>query len=326
MLGYLSKIKWLHATTDNWTSCQKYSYLGITAHFLTEKFALKSLTLCLKHFIGEHSAENLKETINDVFESLNITHKIVSICSDSAKNIQNGLQLLKKDGSTILTGRFMGHILQLIVNRVINKIKTQDTENISEHQKCILVIIKKCKNLATSFNHSTQLTEKLINLQVDESQSTQNQGIDQPKNSKLRLIQEVETRWHSLFMCLDRISILHSFVDKVLNSSHEYKKQRENILTSEELTRLKDLCDVLRNFAIAGEWLSSETYVTSALILPLMNFLKKSLEKDIENDSCFKVSIKANLLDSINFYLNKYDIENNILLLICSFLHPKFNQ
>ena len=74
---------------------------------------------------------------------------------------------------------------------------------------------------------------------------------------------------------------------------------------------------MLRNFAIAGEWLSSETYVTSALILPLMNFLKKSLEKDTENDSCFKVSIKANLLDSINFYLNKYDIENNILLLVC---------
>ena len=56
----------------------------MTVHILNEQFSLKSLTLCLKHFIGEHSAENLKETIQ------NASNK-------------------------------MGHILQLIVNRVIEQ-------------------------------------------------------------------------------------------------------------------------------------------------------------------------------------------------------------
>ena len=59
----------------------------MTVHILNEQFSLKSLTLCLKHFIGEHSAENLKETIQNALDSYNK----------------------------------MGHILQLIVNRVIEQ-------------------------------------------------------------------------------------------------------------------------------------------------------------------------------------------------------------
>ena len=66
----------------------------------------------------------LQYTIQDAFDSFEIKSKIVSMCSDNAFNIQNGLQLLKDDGSIVLTGRCMGHMIQLIVNRVINKIKT----------------------------------------------------------------------------------------------------------------------------------------------------------------------------------------------------------
>jgi hypothetical protein len=70
-------------------------------------------------------------------------------------------------------------------------------------------VITKCKNLTTSFHHSSQLTHKLELAQKKECEK------NVTKEKILRLIQEVVTRWHSLFLCLNRIKECHKFIKEV---------------------------------------------------------------------------------------------------------------
>ncbi len=57
------------------------------------------------------------------FEKYQIGTKIYSVCADNAHDIQLGLKYLKEDGNTAFTGRCMGHIIQLIVKKVIDVVK-----------------------------------------------------------------------------------------------------------------------------------------------------------------------------------------------------------
>ena len=100
---------------------------------------------------------------------------------------------------------------------------------------------------------------------------------------------------------------------------------REDLLTPNEITNLTETCQVLEEFDKAGEELSGEKYVTSFLVLPMLAFLRGSVKKN-ENDSIFKASLKKDLLDSINFYDEKYKMSKNELILACTYLNPRFKQ
>ena len=73
-------------------------------------------------------------------------------------------------------------------------------------------IIQKCRKLVSTFNHSTQLTEKLI----EDQENSNKQEPDKTKWYKLRLIQDVVTRWNSLYLMLSRIFKLKDLINRVL--------------------------------------------------------------------------------------------------------------
>ena len=106
----------------------------------------------------------------------------------------------------------MGHMLQLIVKKVIDVLKSAEEQTASNTNKFLLKeIIRKCKDLTLSFNHSSQLSEKLVESQIKFCEDSN------IKPKSLKLIQEVCTRWHSLFLCLNRIKECHTFIDQVNN-------------------------------------------------------------------------------------------------------------
>ena len=314
--SYLQGIKWIHATTDTWTSCQNYNYLSVTIHFFNNLFKKKYIALCLKHFIGEHSAENLKLELEGIIDDFQLNNKIVSISSDNASNIQNALELLQVSNTIIETGRCFGHMLQLIVNRVIESLSNVgNTKKLETYRKSLRCVISKCKNIATSFNHSTQLTAELENKQKNEN----------PDETPLRIVQEVATRWHSLFLCLKRIKLLHGFISEIFHSNIKHKKLRENLLTPDQEVLLTEAIDILQHFDNATEMISGETYVTCALTLPLFKFLQNACKPN-QKDSDFSSFLKKDLMDSMSFYSDKNEIENSQMLMACSFLHPVYKH
>lgn len=127
--------------------------------------------------------------------------------------------------------RCFGHTLNLILKKVINfkgkKNNTTLSDEISEDEddetndyselgfdgnqlaaiEKVKSLTKKCRQIAGKFSHSTVLSDLLI-----EKQST--------CAKKLKLIQEVSTRWNTTYLMLDRILVLRTHLNNVLSESH----------------------------------------------------------------------------------------------------------
>jgi histidinol phosphatase-like PHP family hydrolase len=243
-------------TTDAWTSTkQKMGFIAITVHFFQTGFKLKSISLGVKRIFGSHTAENLCESIKHFCDEFKIFYKIVSITGDNAGNMRKAAKLLGKPFISCFA-----HVLNLVVKNTIQNLKI-DLENSDDasNQK----IIEKCRKLVGTFNHSTILTEKLLQ---DQNTSNENES-DKSKWTKLRLIQDVITRWNSLYQMLKRVVILKNSIKHVLNL-REGEAHVDKDLSDEEYHKIDELCSVLEPFFLMTERLSAEKYPTSSLIWP----------------------------------------------------------
>ena len=74
-------------------------------------------------------------------------------------------------------------------------------------------LIEKCRKLVGTFSHSTQLTESLLH-----DQKTANELIADKSQCKcLSLIQDVITRWNSLYLMLNCLNQLKDSIRRVFN-------------------------------------------------------------------------------------------------------------
>ncbi len=117
--------------------------------------------------------------------------------------------------------------------------------------------IKKCSNIAGFFNHSTNLKENLY------KEQTKN---NMPQKS---LIQQVKTRWNSLYFMVSRILVNITSLNPLLINE---TKNKNDIIDQSERKMLEDACSVLQNFHEVTKLFSGENYVTSDVIIP--SFLK----------------------------------------------------
>lgn len=106
-------------TTDVWTdTINTQSYLGLTAHYLTED-GHKTITIGVRELDDNHTSENLEEWLNVMMKDWGITHDaVVAVVSDSAANIKKALT----DGFT--TERHLpcfAHLLNLVPTRILEK-------------------------------------------------------------------------------------------------------------------------------------------------------------------------------------------------------------
>lgn len=74
----LNNIDCICATTDNWTSCQDFGYIGVTIHYVDENFILKSNTIATEHINGSHSASVLQNTLFEIFQRWQIGKKVTN--------------------------------------------------------------------------------------------------------------------------------------------------------------------------------------------------------------------------------------------------------
>jgi hypothetical protein len=254
-------------TTDAWTSTkQKMGFIAITVHFFQPGFILKSISLGVKRIFGSHTAENLSESIKHFCDEFKIFDKIVSITGDNAGNMRKAAKLLGKPFISCFA-----HVLNLVVKNTIQNLKI-DLENSDDpsNQK----IIEKCRKLVGTFNHSTILTEKLLQ---DQNTSNENES-DKSKWTKLRLIQDVITRWNSLYQMLKRVVTLKNSIKRVLNL-REGVSHVDKDLSDEEYQKIDELCSVLEPFFLMTERLSAEKYPTSSLIWPAQIKLYSEVKK-----------------------------------------------
>ena len=74
-------------TMDFWSSRNVDSYLGVTAHFITQAWELDSCILQVREVTERHTIVNVSEEISGVLDEWKVGAKLEAITTDNARNI-----------------------------------------------------------------------------------------------------------------------------------------------------------------------------------------------------------------------------------------------
>lgn len=292
LIKELQKVDFISITTDLWTSLANDSYIAVTCHFISSEWQMKSAVLKTSYMKERHTAANISNVLQATFAEYNIDEKVICIVSDNAANVINAAKLSKKKHLSCFA-----HTLQLVVNDAVKN-------------SLILPIIDKSKSIVRAFKMSTVATEILRNEQSK---------LNKPK---LKLIQEVPTRWNSLYFMIKRLlevgDALAIAISKVETINISY-------FTSEEIKVLKDVVEVMGHFQEITEDISGENYVTVSLIIPLVYGLTEKLklvQRDLNTSSGkeFASAAIANIGDRL------YSYETRTLTALATMLDPRWKK
>jgi hypothetical protein len=163
-------------TTDGWSNPTKTcSLLSFTAHFVhaavRRKVILNAMVLDDKH-TGVYIASKLQEAIT----KWSIETKIHVGVRDNAANMILAMQLAQ-----VTDIGCMSHTLQLVLHDALFT------------QTSVESVVKKARKLVSHFKHSEQACRQLVACQASS------------KSEEHKLLQDVETRWNSTYLMLERL-------------------------------------------------------------------------------------------------------------------------
>ncbi|GBP41629.1 Zinc finger BED domain-containing protein 1 [Eumeta japonica] len=118
---------------------------------------------------------------------------------------------------------------------------------------------------------------------------------------------------------LERFNTLSAIVAKILAT----RRNAPDMITSSELSVIRDLIILLTPFKQATEEISGDQYVTSSLAIPIANLLQKGLE-EVKPFTEFGVAVQKSLLNLVIAKLKP--LERHLHLAIATILDPRFKR
>ncbi|KAI1281200.1 putative AC transposase [Halotydeus destructor] len=73
-------------TTDLWTGMNSKPYIGITAHFVNEKWVLERILLAFEYVPYPHTGQELSKVLEKVLNGYKIETKVMAVVTDNASN------------------------------------------------------------------------------------------------------------------------------------------------------------------------------------------------------------------------------------------------
>ncbi|KAM8910406.1 E3 SUMO-protein ligase ZBED1-like [Spinachia spinachia] len=163
-------------TSDMWTSINMDAYLAVTCHFIDDEDQLCTTLLEVQHFPKAHTAENLAAGHVQLMEEWGIRDKVKCLVTGGASNMNACVRQLNVRHAVCIA-----HTINLIVRKFFD-----DVEGLNE-------LRQKCWRLVTLFRTSTTAKERLVQVQ------------EQMGRQLYKMIIEVDTRWNSTFLMLQRL-------------------------------------------------------------------------------------------------------------------------
>lgn len=241
----IADVEFVCITTDCWSSVNNDRVIGVTGHFVSHDFVLKSVFLDCVAMPQSHTSENLAAELKKVVSEWGLDKKVVLGISDNASNIVKAIK-------EVLQWNFLGcmaHTINLVVETAIKHVEA---------------LLSKIKAIASHFKRSALSNEKLINYQ-------RNSGLE-PK----KLLQDVSTRWNSTYLMLQRFCELEEAIKSTVAL---IDKQDLPVLNHLDWKMAKELIVVLKPFFEATKGLSGEKYSTSSIAIVLSNGLTEVCKK-----------------------------------------------
>ena len=84
----LERIGTCSITLDIWSSRRMHSYLGVTCHFVSEMWEVKSLLIACSQIHGRHTSENIVSEFEEIVTRHKISDKLYKVVTDNASNVK----------------------------------------------------------------------------------------------------------------------------------------------------------------------------------------------------------------------------------------------
>ncbi|KAJ6438013.1 ATP-dependent DNA helicase pfh1 [Purpureocillium lavendulum] len=246
----------IHLSADAWTSEEGTNYLAVVAHFLDEKYSLRTALLDLPPLKGPHSGENIAKVLSAVIEYYGIAAAIGFLMMDNASSNDTCIRELAKRYSTVdhqSRLRCVGHMLNLIVKALlfgkgVSKLERQlcgasDDERFEIWRK--QSFIGKLHNFCVWINRTDQRREQLKRYVL---QAYDGGSIEQLYT---RVLVDGGIRWNSAYAMIERALKLRHAIDLFfLNYSYtgEGYDISQDILTPQDWIDLDHFLTILKPF------------------------------------------------------------------------------
>jgi len=264
--------------------------MATTAHFFDTNTGLKSFCLDCTEFSDRHTADNISEKLKTIVRDWNIAHKVTAIVSDNASNVRSGIE--KTNYRQV---SYFAHNLNLAVQNGL---------------KVISPITQKVKSIVEHFKRSHHALAKL--------HATQ----EQMNLPKLKLIQDVVTRWNSTY------DMLQWFVKvkDAINSTLAVLQANVELLTSEEWIIVEKASVVLEIFYEVTKEISGDQYVTLSVVLIFTGVMLESMT-NYEHDISLPIEIHNMVITLKQQIISRLkSFEDNYLVTQAALLDPRYKK
>jgi len=259
----LSTATWISFTTDVWTNPPKTcSLLSFTGHFI-DGHVRRKLVLSAMPLQEDHTGVYLASKLSEAIMQWEIQSKVHVGVRDSAANMISAMR-----HANICHVSCTAHTLQLVLHDAIFT------------QTSVEAVVKKARKIVSHFRHSEQACRHLKACQASREVSED------------KLIQDIETRWSSTFLMLERLVEQQ----KAINL---YSVERGGIetLSTADWELVGRVVKILQPFYAATLELSADDACISIMI-PLVAMLQEKLSTTTEDIGLLQM--KAALRDSLH--------------------------
>jgi len=286
-------------TIDSWTSRATQSYCGIILHFLSPDFDPMSFVLTTVA-TNDHDAQSLSTEIKATLRVWELQNT-KGMVGDNTRTVPKTAQLVAEDVD-FEEFEFWGcaaHLINLVVKH-----------SLEMHKPATL--IAKCRAIVTYLHKSSQALEKLHDYE-------EKAGI-----KKLGVVQDVEGRWSSTYLMMERLQKILEPINKTLRN----QIRRDLLLTDQEWGIVGELVTCLEEFANATEVISGSCGSIYSSCIPIIAHLKNStaITPSGSSETFKEVNLKLNeLIDHYFFgkdFLNIFAPES----LVYCLLDPRFKH
>jgi len=283
----LSDVQWVSFTTDGWTNPSKScSLLSFTGHFL-QGATRQKVILAAMVLDEDHTGTYLASRLKDAIETWNLQGKIHMGLRDNAANMISAMRIAEVEDFGC-----MAHTLQLVLHDALFE------------QSAVQNIVKKSRRLVTHFKHSEQASRHLSDCQ---------RSCDVPVH---HLIQDVETRWNSTFLMLQRVAEQRKAL-----SLYSVEHGGIVMLNKTELELVDRIVAILKPFYDATLEISHDDACIS-VVIPIVSLLLAKLQAAGEDVGLLQM--KAALRDAVNKRFSSVKSEPN--LTAATLLDPRFKD